>query len=130
MRQAQLLLRIANHFRPAEVNIIGNTQPITAEAIRHGSRHTNILHDNSPYITLPQHNISGKIEQGYAVIFHPDKATSHDQPIAMLVTDIHGGNLTLWQQLTDANTITFDMKSIGIVIFDHNRYPEHYTLRL
>lgn len=34
----------------------------------------------------------------------------------------------IWQDLIQRKTITFDMITLGIAIFDPNRYPEHYKI--
>ncbi len=101
-RTAQLLFRICNSQHDTTIHLVGTYSTLEKEAVRIAAKSNIIFTDR----LLHLHGIK-----------------------VLIVKDINNTNAELWQRVTEAPTITYDMVDTGLAFFNKNRYPEHYSIR-
>ena len=99
--RARLIYRVCNHDKERKVTMVGMFTPEEQTAARLALHH-------EPDTT-------------------PQLAHLHGRE-TVIVSDITGDNAPLWQMAQEAQAITWDMGSIGLVRFVEGRYPEHYVV--
>ncbi len=111
-QRAELLFRICNAMKPSRIKMLGLPSPIFAEALN---------------IALPANSINKQQPDfiyGEGECYIPSFYGIN----TLVLTHINSYNKELWNRVLQANTITYDMKDIGIALFYKDRYPEHYKL--
>lgn len=127
-RRARLLLRLCNYIQPKTVHIYGNIPQLFITATNNGCGKATTEHHATNFLRLQSINTSAKLNTGTLLEMIPQHHAPNDACYAIMLTDINCGNQALWNDITCANTITYDMRDIGIAIIRHNRYPEHYKI--
>lgn len=115
LRHARLLFRICNHSRPQTIRIMGEATPLDLQHIHAACPHATIV--TTPDAVGDMVYVCGK-----------SRLNIQNLPPVIVMQHINGENLTAWQQLLEARTITYDMVCLGIAITSPGRYPEHYRI--
>ncbi len=126
--KAHLLLRLCNYTQPESTLMHGNVPEIMVAAIHHGCKKTEIKQHDSKYAKLALLNIPAIIHSGLLIELIPKRSADENQCYVIILTDINERNATLWNDIVNAQTITYDMRDTGIALIRPQRYPEHYKI--
>lgn len=113
MQRAELLFRVCNAIKPNRMQMAGLPSPLFAEALSMALSAKRSMTQQPDFI----------YGEGECVI------PSFQGLKALVLTHINSSNKDLWERVLKVNSITYDMKDLGIAIFCEGRYPEHYRLQ-